>query len=230
MSDDVLVRCTRPLTRRARPDSARSGLVSSRLSSYRGSFCFSLARAWKQVVALHGTCHRMPILTRAGRGVYSKALAEQTAWTGAPRAMHALCARSTTCVRGSSRCRSSTDTRCNESRAAAPLPRDGFFSDSAYAAAVGLFVSLVKVRRLRVGGACAVRVGQQRADRDHDRTHGVDWTPIVLNQVEAERSIRINVGVELQARTRGCMAVSSSPTKVGQNNAVCTAAASPSQT
>lgn len=55
------------------------------------------------------------------------------------------------------------------------------------------------MRRLGVGWARAIRVSQERADRNEYGADRVDGRPVVLDQVHAEGAIGVDVRVELQA-------------------------------
>jgi len=79
------------------------------------------------------------------------------------------------------------------------LAADGLFRDATHSSPILLLVGLVQVRRLGVGGAGAVGVGQQRANGDQNRADRVDGRPVVLDQVHAQGAVRVDVRVELQS-------------------------------
>mmetsp|Transcript_14177 Transcript_14177/g.36715 ORF Transcript_14177/g.36715 Transcript_14177/m.36715 type:complete len:219 (-) Transcript_14177:195-851(-) len=84
-----------------------------------------------------------------------------------------------------------------------PLCR--LFRDSANASVVLLQVRLKQVRGLRMRRARAVRVGEQRSDCSENGTHRVDRRPVVLDEVHAQRAIRVDVRMEhlaAEAHTR----------------------------
>ena len=97
--------------------------------------------------------------------------------------------------------------------------RDRLFSNSAHAAAVGLFVCLVEMGRLRIGWARAVRICQKRTDRDENGADRVDGGPVVLDQVHAEGAVRVDVRVELRERTH--TQGRTSPASEGKQGAAC---------